>query len=52
MVKLSLLTGNAPVILAGIIWPVASGDCAWCRAVEFGISVGYDPLVLGERRGG
>ena len=29
---------------------------AWCRVVEFaeefGISVSYDPLVLGERRGG
>ena len=45
LVELTLQTGNAP-----------SGDRAWCRVVEFaeefGISVSYDPLVLGERRGG
>ena len=45
----------APVILTGIL-PGPSGDRAWCRVVEFaeefGISVSYDPLVLGERRGG
>ena len=38
------------------IRPGSSGDRAWCRVVEFaeefGVSVSYDPLVLGERRGG
>ena len=52
----SAWTANAPVILTGILRPGASGDRAWCRVVEFaeefGISVSYDPLVLGERRGG
>ena len=42
--------------LLGILRPGPSGDRAWCRVVEFaeefGISVSYDPLVLGERRGG
>ena len=56
LVELTLQTGNAPLILTGIIWPVTGGDRAWCRvlefAEEFGISVSYDPLVLGERRGG
>ena len=56
LVELTLQTGNAPVILTGILRPGASGDRAWCRVVEFaeefGISVSYDPLVLGERRGG
>ena len=56
LVELTLQTGNAPVILTGIIWPGASGDRAWCRVVEFaeefGISVSYEPLVLGERRDG
>ena len=55
-VELTLHTCKAPVILTGIIRPGASDDRAWCRVVEFaeefGISVSYDPLVLGERRGG
>ena len=56
LVELTLQTGNAPVILTGILRPGPDGDRAWCRVVEFaeefGISVSYDPLVLGERRGG
>ena len=56
LVEMTLQTGNAPVILTGILRPGPSGDRAWCRvlefAEEFGISVRYDPLVLGERRGG
>ena len=56
LVELTLQTGNAPVILTGILRPGASGDRAWCRVVEFaeefGISVRYEPLVLGECRGG
>ena len=56
LVELTLQTGNAPVILTGILRPGPSGDRAWCRVVEFaeefGISVSYDPLVLAERRGG
>ena len=56
LVELTPQTGNAPVIITGILRPGASGDRAWCRVVEFaeefGISVSYDPLVLGERRGG
>ena len=56
LVELTLQTGNAPVILTGILRPGPSGDRAWCRVVEFaeefGISVSYDPLVLGECRGG
>ena len=55
LVEMTLQTGQAPVILTGIIRPGPSGDRAWCRvlefAEEFGISVRYDPLVLGERRG-
>ena len=50
LVELTLQTGNAPVILTGILRPGPDGDRAWCRvlefAEEFGISVGYDPLVL------
>ncbi len=38
------------------IRPGASGNRAWCREVEFaeefGISVSYEPLVMGDRRGG
>ena len=53
LVELTLQTGNAPVILIGILRPGPSGDRAWCRVVEFaeefGISVSYDPLVFGER---
>ena len=56
LVELTLQTGNAPVILTGILRLGASGDRAWCRVVEspeeFGISLSYDSLVLGERRGG
>ena len=56
LVEFTLQTGNAPVIITGILRPGASGDRACCRVVEFaeefGISVSYDPLVLGERRGG
>ena len=52
LVELTLQTGNAPVILTGILRPGPSGYRAWCRVVEFGISVSYEPLVLGERRGG
>ena len=56
LVELTLQTGNAPVILTGILRPGPSGDRAWCRVVEFaeefGISVSYEPLVLAERRGG
>ncbi len=56
LVELTLQTGNAPVILTGILRQGPDGDRAWCRVVEFaeefGISVSYDPLVLAERRGG
>ena len=56
LVELAVQIGNAPVILTGILRPGPSGDRAWCRVVEFaeefGISVSYDPLVLGDRRGG
>lgn len=56
LVELTLQTCNDPVILTGILLPDVSGDRAWCRVVEFadefGISVSYDPLVLGKRRGG
>ena len=52
LVELTLQTGNAPVALTGIVRTGASGDRAWCRRVEFEISVTYDPLVLAERRGG
>ena len=51
--EMSLQSGSAPMILR----PGTDGDRAWCRVVEFaeefGISsVGFDPLRLGERRGG
>ena len=56
LVELTLQTGIAPVTLTGILRPSPSGERAWCRVVEFaeefGFSVSYDPLVLGERRGG
>ena len=49
LVELTLQTGNAPVILTGILRPGASGDRAWCRVVEFaeefGISVSDDPQL-------
>ena len=54
--EMSLQGGSAPVILQGIVRPGTDGDRAWSRVVEFaeefGISVGFDPLKLGERRGG
>ena len=58
--EMSLQTGNAPVILTGIMRPSndrpAQSARAWCRVVEFaeefGVSIAYNPLVLGERRGG
>ena len=56
LVELTLYTGNAPMILTGSFRPETDGDNAWCQVVEFGeefgISVGYDPLVLVERRDG
>ena len=56
LVEMTLQSGSAPVVLTGILRPSAHGDRAWCRvlefAEEFGISVAYEPLVLGERRGG
>ena len=52
----SALKVNAPFILKGILRLEADGYRAWCRVVEsaeeFDISVSYDPLVQGERRGG
>ncbi|MDG1060643.1 MAG: N-acetylmuramoyl-L-alanine amidase [Synechococcus sp. cluster3_bin.96] len=58
--EMSLQTGNAPVILTGIMRPTSDRPVqtarAWCRVVEFaeefGVSIAYNPLVLGERRGG
>ncbi len=58
--EMSLQTSNAPVILTGIMRPSndhpAQTARAWCRVVEFaeefGVSISYSPLVLGERRGG
>ena len=54
--EMSLQSGSAPVILRGILRPGTDSDRAWCRVVEFaeefGISVGFDPLRLGERRVG
>ena len=56
LVEMTLQSGTAPVVLTGILRPSESGDRVWCRvhefAEEFGISVAYEPLVLGERRGG
>ena len=58
--EMSLQTSNAPVILTGIMRPSSDHPAqmarAWCRVVEFaedfGVSISYNPLVLGERRGG
>ena len=54
--EMALQRSSAPVILRGIVRPGTSGDRAWCRVVEFaeefGISIGFDPLRLGEHRGG
>ena len=56
LVELSLQSSSAPVILTGILRPSDAGDRAWCRVVEFaeefGISLRFQPLTLGERRGG
>ena len=56
LVEMALQDGQSPVILTGILRPSPQGDRAWCRvlefAEEFGISVGFGPLVLEERRGG
>jgi len=53
---MTLETASAPVILTGILRPSDAGDRAWCRVVEFaeefGITVRFEPLALGERRGG
>ena len=50
--EMSLQSGSSPMILR----PGTDGDRAWCLVVEFaeefGISFGFDPLRLGERRGG
>ena len=54
--EMSLQSSSAPVILRGILRPGTDGDRAWCRVVEFaeefGISTSFNPLRLGERRGG
>ena len=54
--EMSLHSASAPVILRGILRPGTDGARAWCRVVEFakefGISVGFDPLRLGESLGG
>ena len=56
LVEMALQSGQTPVILTGILRPSPDGDRAWCRvlefAEEFGISVSFEPLLLGERRGG
>jgi hypothetical protein len=50
--EMTLQSGNAPVILRGIL----RENRAWCRvlefAEEFGISVSFEPFTLWERRGG
>ena len=54
--EMSLQSGSALVILRGILLPGTDGDRVWCRVVEFaeefGISIGFDPLRLEERRCG
>ena len=58
--EMSLQTSNAPVILTGIMRPTSDHPVqtarARCRVIEFaeefGISIAYNPLVLGDRRGG
>ena len=57
--EMALQTSNAPVILTGIMRPTndrpAQTARAWFRLVEFaeefGVSIAYHPVVLGERRG-
>lgn len=50
--EMTLQSGNAPVILRGIL----RENRAWCRVLEFveefGISVSFQPFTLLERRGG
>jgi hypothetical protein len=50
--EMTLQSGNAPVVLRGIL----RENRAWCRvlefAEEFGISVTFEPFTLLERRGG
>jgi hypothetical protein len=54
--ELSIQSGAAPVLLVGILRSEMGDEKPWCRvlefAEEFGISVQFDPFVLGERRGG
>ena len=54
--EMSLQSGSALVILRAILRPGTDGYRAWRRVVEFaeefGISVGFDPLRLEERRCG
>ena len=56
LVEMTLQSGSVPILFTGILRPTDQGDRAWCRvhefAEEFGISVVYEPLALGERRGG
>ncbi len=56
LVEMALESGQTPVILTGILRPSPDGDRAWCRVLEFAeefdISVSFEPLLLGERRGG
>ena len=51
----SVQSSSAPVIFRGIVRPETDGDRAYCRLVEFaeefGISIGFDPLRLGDRSG-
>jgi hypothetical protein len=50
--EMTLQSGNAPVVLRGIL----RENRAWCRvlefAEEFGISASFEPFTLLERRGG
>ena len=50
--EMTVLSGNAPVILRGIL----RENRAWCRVLEFaqalGITAFFAPFALGERRGG
>ena len=52
LVEITLQSGDAPVMLLGIL----RQERVWCRVVEFaeefGISLQFNPLALGERRGG
>ena len=52
LVEITLQSGDAPVMLLGIL----REERVWCRVVEFaeefGISLQFNPLALGERRGG